>query len=192
MSGSFSGSHQTYTTGNAFLAKCSKVCWGKILEHSAKKSLLSVPLGKKRHSAQTLFVECRTLVIQRLSAHTHLPSVQISTNLGTRQSAVSNWRSLTMPSAKQRYSAKRLALPSANCSHSSYMSFVECLFLTLDKVYFIFSFLCSKLFILCSYNIWTNIWNFGTFLKVYDISIRFSSFNWISLDNSNWNYKSLE
>jgi hypothetical protein len=36
------------------------------------------------------------------------------------------------------------------------------------------------------------MFNFGTFIKLFDIPIRFSSFNWISSDNSNLNCKSLK
>jgi hypothetical protein len=38
----------------------------------------------------------------------------------------------------------------------------------------------------------TYMFNFGTIIKVFDIPIRFSLFNWISSDNSDLNYKSLE
>jgi hypothetical protein len=54
-----------------------------------------------------------------------------------------------------------------------------------------FSFL-SNFFVLCFYSLWTYIFNFGTFIKVFATSIRFCEFNWISLNNSNSNRKSLE
>jgi hypothetical protein len=47
-----------------------------------------------------------------------------------------------------------------------------------------------NLFVVCSF--WTYMFNFGTFLKVFAMPIRFSLFNCISLNNSNLNYKSIE
>jgi hypothetical protein len=46
--------------------------------------------------------------------------------------------------------------------------------------------------VVCFYNIWTYLFNFGTIIKVFAITIRFSLLNWISLDNSDLNYKPLE
>ena len=39
---------------------------------------------------------------------------------------------------------------------------------------------------------WTYMFSFGTIIKVFAITIRFSSFNWISSDNSDLNCKALE
>jgi hypothetical protein len=47
-------------------------------------------------------------------------------------------------------------------------------------------------FLLCSYSIYTYMSHVGTITKVFAITIRFSSFNWISSDNSDLNCKSLE
>jgi hypothetical protein len=38
----------------------------------------------------------------------------------------------------------------------------------------------------------TYMFDFGTIIEVFAITIRFSSFNWISSDDSDLNYKSLK
>jgi hypothetical protein len=78
------------TSGNTFFAKYLEVCQGQNLGHSTKYSLLSVTHGEQQYSATTLFAECKTLGIKRLSAKSGLSSVQLSANLSTWQSAINS------------------------------------------------------------------------------------------------------
>ena len=52
----------------------------------------------------------------------------------------------------------------------------------------------TKLFVICSYTMYTYMFDFGTIIKVFAIAIWFwfSLFNWISSDDLDLNYKSLE
>jgi hypothetical protein len=72
---------------------------------------------------------------------------------------------------------QRMFLPSVFSGHSASV--------------FLFSFFPFNFFVLCYYNLWTYMFNFGIFLIVFTISIKFSTFNSISSDNSNLNCKSL-
>ena len=70
--------------------------------------------------------------------------------------------------------------------------FAECHSWTLDKVYLYFFLSPTKLFVVCCYTLQTYIYHFGTIIKVFSITIRFSSFISISSENSHFNCKSLE
>jgi hypothetical protein len=69
---------------------------------------------------------------------------------------------------------------SVSFRHSAKNFFVECLLLTLGKIYLFFP------------QTFCTVFNFGTFLKVFAIPIRFIPYNWIYSDNSDLNCKSLE
>lgn len=117
--------------------------------------LSSAPFGKTSHLAKICFCQGPDIPIGWNSIKSALSSVQLSSHQVTRQSAVSTRQSLTMSSALGRRSTKTLPLPRVTSRHSIKKGFVECIFQTLGKVYFIFFFLPSKLFPLCSYSMWT-------------------------------------
>jgi hypothetical protein len=66
------------TTGIRLFAKCSVLCQVLFVEHSAKPSLLSVPLGKVLLSITTTFTESWTLDTGKHSAKSALPSANYS------------------------------------------------------------------------------------------------------------------
>jgi hypothetical protein len=143
----------------------------------------------------TTFTESRTLGIDKHSARSlcRVSNAQRTTPLGKGPStAVYSWRPLTLPSATRWHSAKKLlcrvspdrystnyALPSVYLGHSTKYIFI--FFLSQPNFLWFVPTLCR---LTCSI--------FGTFIKVFAITIRFCLFNWISLDNSDLNCKSLE
>jgi hypothetical protein len=69
-----------------------------------------------------------------------------------------------------------MSLPSVICRHSAKNVFAGYLFLILDKVYLFFFFLPPFFCGVFLQSLWTYMFNFGTFVKVFAIPIRFSSF----------------
>jgi hypothetical protein len=59
--------------------------------------------------------------------------------------------------------------------HSVKLALAECLFLTLAK--YIFFYFFHQTFLVCSYRMYIYMFNFGTIIQVFAISIIFSSFN---------------
>jgi hypothetical protein len=123
-----------------------------------------------------------------------MPNTRRTAALGKEPSAaVYSRRSLSLPSVELWHSAKKLlcrvsyyawlsaqhALSSAIFGHSA-------------KYFFYFFLLPTKLFLVCSYTMQTYMYHFDTIIKVFFITIRFSSFNWISSKNSHLNCNSLE
>jgi hypothetical protein len=75
--------------------------------------------------------------------------------------------------------------------HSAKNDFVECIFLTLGKMYLFFLLFPSNFLYLSLQSLGLHV-QFWQFLKVFAIYIRFGTFNWISSDNSNLNCKPLK
>jgi hypothetical protein len=78
-----------------------------------------------------------------------LPSVQLSVQHGTWQSLVNSHihlTTITNDECPRRTLGKVMFWPSVTSRHSTKKVFVECLFLTLNKIYVFF----PKLFLLCS------------------------------------------
>jgi hypothetical protein len=78
------------TTGIRLFAKCSVLCQVLFVEHSAKPSLLSVPLGKVLLSITTTFTESWTLDTGKHSAKSALPSANYSAKSDSWQRVVSS------------------------------------------------------------------------------------------------------
>ena len=70
--------------------------------------------------------------------------------------------------------------------------YVECCYRALGKIYLFFFLFATKLFLLGLYIILNNICKFGLLLHFFAIFIQFISFDWISWNNSNLNYKSFK
>jgi hypothetical protein len=140
----------------------------------------------------TAFME-RTLGTERHSSKTVLPNTNHSAKPGTRQRAVSSrlyltavifaeYRSLTLGKEASLPSVLRLTLGRACCA--------ECHSWTLGKIFFYFfsnQTFCAIFLRYIDLHV-----PFGITIKVFSITIRFSSFNWISSENSYLNCKSLE
>jgi hypothetical protein len=69
-----------HTTRNALFADCLEVYRVQNHEHSTNIFLPTVTLVEQRHSATILFVKCKMLGKQTLSAKPYLSSIQLSTN----------------------------------------------------------------------------------------------------------------
>jgi hypothetical protein len=160
-----------------------------------KHHLLSVTLDEEWHLATSIFVECKTLCIQWLLANIYLSSVQLSATFDTRQSTASTRLPLTAVNyveCPRKTLGKVLSLPSVVLRHSAKNAFAKCLLLKISQFYLHFFLFAPNIFVICSYSLWTYIFNFGTLIKVFAITIRFSLFNWISLDNTSLNRGSIE
>jgi IS4 transposase len=124
------------------------------VQHSAKKSLPCAALGKVLLSVTTAFTESRTLDTEIHSTKKFLPRAKHSANGSARQRAVSRRLKLTaVIFAESRVLAlsKEASLSSAPSSDTQQSKLAECYPWTLDKVYFIFFILPTKLFVVCSY-----------------------------------------
>jgi hypothetical protein len=135
--------------------------------HSAKHALSSATFGTVKHSTKSVFCREPNTRQKTALAKTSLPRALRSKKMGTQQSVVSCWRQLTsinFTECPSQTLCKVTSLSSVTFRDSTKNFFAECLLLTL---------------------------NFGTFLEVFAIPIRFSLFNWF-FRIIHINYKSLE
>jgi hypothetical protein len=121
-------------------------------------------LGKRKHSTTSIFAESGTLGIKRLLAHKFLSNVQLSTKLGTRQSAVIYQRPLTSVTYAECLS-QTLGKGSifAECHRQTLIKEFVCRRSFLDTRQSSFAFF-PQTFLLCSYSLWTYMFNFDTIM----------------------------
>jgi hypothetical protein len=134
-------------------------------------------LGKRKHSTTSIFAKSGTLGIKRLSAHKFLSNVQLSTKLGTRQSAVIYQRPLTSVTYAECLS-QTLGKGSifAECHRQILIKEFVCRRSSLDTRQSSFAFF-PKLFC-CVHIVYGPTCSIWHNYDVFAIPIIFSSFDW--------------
>jgi hypothetical protein len=127
------------------------------------------------------------------------PCILISPKIVSPQAVVINYQNInkrprwfTLPSAKLWHSTKKLLCRVFYIWHSVEQAVRSAILGHSTKFFFIFFIFPTKLFVVCSYTMQTYMYHFDTIIKVFSITIRFSSFNRISSKNWHLNCKSLE
>jgi hypothetical protein len=173
----------------------SGLCRVLFVGHSANKPLPSVAFGKGPLSVTTMFAESMTLGTEIHSTKISLLSDVHSAKGGSQQrssATIKSWRSLPLLRVEFGHSAKNLLCRVPLRSTLDRVGFVECPSSTLGKVYFYFFYFTNQTFcgmLLHYVDLHVPFWDN---YKVFSITIGFSSFIWISSENSHLNCKSLE
>jgi hypothetical protein len=128
--------------------------------------------GKVRLSVTSLFTECRTHSAQdntrqRYEESARQRTVSVRPKADGRQS---------LPRAEDWHSAKRLICRVPNTGHSAKKALSSVFYKHSANHIFVFYILTTKLFVVCSYTMYTYMYHFGTIITVFAISSRFSSF----------------
>jgi hypothetical protein len=162
---------------NRGFAECRPLCRVPFVGYSAKKALPRATLDKVRLSATSLFTECWTLGIGPHSAKTCFPSVKHSAKGRQRLSGRprADGRQ-SLPRAVGWHSAKSLLCRVPTCMHSAKDSLPSVFSRHSAKYIFVFLILSPKLFVVCSYTMYTYMYHLWTIITVFAISSRFSSF----------------
>jgi hypothetical protein len=99
---------------------------------------------------------------------------------GSRQRAISGRPKADgrqpLPRAEAWHSAKRLLCRVPNTGHSAKNSLPSVFYRHSANHIFVFYILATKLFVVCSYTMYTYMYHFGTIILVFAITSRFSSF----------------
>jgi hypothetical protein len=152
-------------------------------------------LGKVLRSVKSLFTECRTLGTAKDSSKTALPSVKHSAKMALGKgplAAVYSWRPSVFAEGQKPACGKVFSLPSVKYLALGKESLYRVSSVDTRQSIFLFFLFWPPNFLWYVPTLCRPTCTIGTIITVFSIASRFSSFIWISLENSDLNCRSLE